>query len=166
MKTLDTLKNIGLTVLAVAAIAGIVTFAALHNNPNPVDAHGPDPDSPPVLAGQLDPATPVFPVVPDVVPSTLGVKLTTAEKLEKDMRVVFSKNGFDNNAVVCEHAKGNTTASVEAMLLSTAEASYDAVKYPVKEWMDVTSLELRAYAEVAVCAGSAAKSRVTGVAFN
>ena len=164
MKALNIIKNIALPVIGVAAIAGIITFSAIHSN-NTANAHGPDPASPPVLAGELAPNTPVFPVAPEVAP-TESVELTHKQQLELDMRDVFRANGYDNSAVMCEHSAGSTSASMDAMVLATGESAYNYKDNPAKEWMDTMSAEVSAHAEVAICAGSASRHSVTGVAFN
>ena len=61
MNTLKLIRNIGIPVIAIAAIAGIIAFTAMHSN-NTVNAHGPDHGTTPVMAGTLDHDTPVFPV--------------------------------------------------------------------------------------------------------
>jgi hypothetical protein len=164
MKALKLIRNIGMSVVGVAAIAGIITFSAVHSN-NTVNAHGPDPTTPPVMAGDLAPDTPVVPVAPEVMP-TPAVNLTVEQQLENDMREIFNSKGFNNNSVMCEYSEGNASASMAAMLLATGESSYNGLDNTADRWTDTMSAEVSSHAEVAICAGSASKHSVSGMSFN
>ena len=159
MNKFNILKSIGIAAVAIAVLGGSLAFVTLH----PALAHDPDLDVPPVMAGDLHPDTPVHPVPEQVAP--VQGPLTIEHSLENDMRGIFQAAGYDSMFVDCEHSSGSITAESDAFLLGSAYSIYHGMTNPPSVWMDDVSIAVTTTAEVAVCAGSAAKHKVSGVSF-
>ena len=160
MNRRNILKIIGVMAISIAIFGSAVAFTQMQ----PAAAHGPDVNTPPVMAGELHPDTPVHPVVPEQV--VAPVQSSVAQRLEDDMRGVFLAAGYDSMFVECLHSAGSVAASADAHLLSSSYSLYNGMPNPPSVWMDDVHMELASTAEVAVCAGSASRHAVSGVPFN